>query len=84
MTITLTPALRQVLSLTMIAVAIITTGLSASIGAGVLPTDGATLGACAVVGALLGVNLTLVWVSVIERRTHRRQHDPQSSPASIH
>ncbi|WP_037140584.1 hypothetical protein [Rhodococcoides fascians] len=76
MTITLTPALRWVLSLTMIAVAMITTGLSASIGAGVLPSHGATLGACVVVGELLGVNLTLVWVSVIERRTHRRQFAP--------
>lgn len=80
MTITLTPTLRRMLSLTMIALAITSTGLAALLAAGAFTTYTATLGAGVAMGALLGSNLTLVSISITERRTHRQQHEQRHSP----
>lgn len=69
---TITPALRLTMSLTMIALAIIMTGLSIALVLGAFTTVAAKLGATAVIGTLLGFNLALLCVSLTERQTLRR------------
>lgn len=83
MTITLTPVLRWALSLTMIALAITSIGLAVLLAAGAFTTYTATLGAGVTMGALVGSNVTLVCISVTERRTLRRRHQ-QSAPVPVH
>lgn len=79
MTITLTPALRLAMYLTMIALAVTMTGLSISLVLGAFDTYAAKLSVHAAVGVMLGFNLALLCISVAEHRTLRRQHQ-QAAP----
>lgn len=69
---TITPTLRLTMSLTMIALAIIMTGLSIASVLGAFTTVAAKLGINVVIGTLLGFNLALLCVSLTERLTLRR------------